>query len=276
MRRQKIFSWVIFAFFCVFLLIYLFPLFLVVLNSFKSYGEIMTNVLSFPENVSLDNLSKAFDMMQYPSAFLNTFIITFVGVCGIILLASTAGYKIARTQKRYASVMFFFLISPMMIPFQSFMIALVKVTKTLGMIGSVWGLSIVYWGLGVPMALFLYQGFVKGIPVQLDESASLDGCNQLQIFVYIIFPILKPVNATVIIINAMWIWNDFLLPLLLLGSNKSARTLQLSAYSFIGQYKMEWQNIMSGVILTVTPAVIIYLILQKHIIKGMVTGAVKG
>lgn len=276
MKKKKLGAWIIFGVLLIFLGFYLFPFYLVVINSFKGYGEIVANVLKLPESLDFSNFVESFKQMDYPRAFLNTFIVTALGTFGIVIIGSLAGYKISRTPSKTARIVFFLLIIPMMIPFQSFMISLVKVAKLLGLTGSVWGLSVIYWGLGAPMAIFLYRGFVKGIPRELDECAMLDGCNKLQTFVHVIFPILKPVNATVIVINAMWIWNDFLLPLLILSNNKGSKTLQLMAYTFIGQYKMEWQNIMSGVILTVVPSLLIYLFFQKHIIKGMVSGAVKG
>ena len=148
----------------------------------------------------------------------------------------------ARVKTRYSRFCFLFCIAPMMIPFQSFMLTLVKVATTLHINGKIWGLAIIYWGLGAPMSIFLYQGFAKGIPLELEESALIDGCNQFQLFTRIIFPMLKSCTATVTIINVMWIWNDFLLPLLMLGGRKSSKTLQLAAYSFMGQYKMEWQK----------------------------------
>jgi raffinose/stachyose/melibiose transport system permease protein len=163
-----------------------------------------------------------------------------------------------------------------MIPFHSFMIALVKVARTAHLTNSTWGLGIIYWGLGVPLSLFMYHGFVKTVPKELDESASMDGCSPLRAFFQVIFPLLRPVTVSVIVINAMWMWNDFLLPLLILSGAKESMTLQLAAYNFFGQYKIEWQNAMAGVLLTITPAIIFYLLLQRHIIKGMVAGAVKG
>lgn len=156
------------------------------------------------------------------------------------------------------------------------MITLVKISKSLHLLNSIWGLSVIYWGLGTPLSVFLYHGFVKGISTELDECAKIDGCTPFKAFVKIIFPLLKPVTSTVIIINAMWIWNDFLLPLLMLGSSKSNKTLQLAAYGFMGQYKMQWNNIMAGAILIIIPALIIYLIFQKNIIAGMVDGSIKG
>ena len=156
----------------------------------------------------------------------------------------------------------------MMIPFQSFMIALVKVARTLRLTKSVYGLGVIYWGLGVPLSLFMYHGFVKTVPRELDECALIDGSSSLSTFFAVIFPVLKPVTVSVIVLNAMWMWNDFLLPLLVLSGAKKSQTLQLAAYNFFGQYKIEWHFAMAGVLLTITPAVIFYLALQKHIIKA--------
>lgn len=236
----------------------------------------MTDVMSLPSAFTLDNIKNVFHDMKYPSYFLNTLIATVIGTLGIIVIASMGGYKMARVKTRYSRFCFLFCIAPMMIPFQSFMLTLVNVATTLHINGKIWGLAIIYWGLGAPMSIFLYQGFAKGIPLELEESALIDGCNQFQLFTRIIFPMLKSCTATVTIINVMWIWNDFLLPLLMLGGRKSSKTLQLAAYSFMGQYKMEWQNIMSAAILIIIPALILYLIFQKSIIKGVVAGAVKG
>jgi raffinose/stachyose/melibiose transport system permease protein len=275
-RKSRIIHAFIQLFLLVFLLIYLSPLFLVGINAFKSYQEIMTDVMSMPQHLTLENFKTVFTDMKYPSTFLNTLIVTVGGTAGIVIISSMAGYKMARVKTRYSRLMFLYCIAPMMIPFQSFMLTLVNVATILNINGKIWGLAIIYWGLGAPMAIFLYQGFAKGIPVELEESALIDGCNQFQLFTRIVFPMLKSSTATVIIINVMWIWNDFLLPLLILGGRKSSKTLQLAAYSFMGQYKMEWQNIMAAAILIIIPALIIYLIFQKYIIKGVVAGAVKG
>ncbi|KUO77330.1 MAG: sugar ABC transporter permease [Clostridia bacterium BRH_c25] len=258
------------------LIIMLAPLALIILGAFKTYSEIMTNAISIPERLSFQNFSNVFRDMNYPKAFLNTVLVTILGTLGIVIVGSLAGYKLSRTKTNLSYILFIFCIFPMMIPFQSYMIALVKISKSLHLINSIWGLSIIYWGLGSPLAIFLYHGFVKGIPKELDECASIDGCSQIKTFFKIIFPLLKPTTATVVVINAMWIWNDFLLPLLIIGTDKSNATLQLAAYGFMGQYKMQWNNIMAGAILIILPALVIYLIFQKHIIAGMVDGSVKG
>lgn len=275
-RKQNFTTILVTILLMIILVIYLLPLVLMITNSFKSYSQVMLDALSLPEAFTFDNFMKVFETMDYPKAFLNTFVITLVGVSGIIVIGSMAGYKLARTKTKLSKYVFLYCIMPMMIPFQSFMITLVQVSKGMHLTNSVLGITVVYWGLGAPMAIFLYQGFAKSIPLELEEAAIIDGCNQFQLFTKIIFPLLKSVTAAVVVVNAMWVWNDFLLPLLVLGTDKKNQTLQLAAYSFMGQYKMEWQNIMGAAILIIIPALVIYLIFQKHIIKGMIAGAVKG
>jgi raffinose/stachyose/melibiose transport system permease protein len=254
---------------------YLYPLFLVLINSFKTFSEITSNVLALPTRLVFENFTNAFRIMNYPQYFLNTLIATAVGVSGVVLVSSLAGYRLSRTKTRYSFVIFMILIAPMMIPFHSFMISLVKVAKELHLIGSPLGLGVLYWGLGASLALFMYHGAVKSVPQELDDCAMIDGASPLRAFFQIIFPLLQPVTVSVIVINTMWMWNDFLLPLLVLSGSKKSLTLQLTAYNFFGLYKVDWNYAMAGVLLTILPAIIFYLSLQRYIIKGMVAGAVK-
>lgn len=257
-------------------LFYLYPLFLVIINSMKTFSEVMTDVIALPSKINFENYAKAIQLMEYPRLFFNTLFVTVLGVAGVVLLSAMAGYKLSRTKTKYSWFVFILCIAPMMIPFQSFMIALVKVAKNLHLINTNYGLGVIYWGLGIPLALFMYHGFVKSIPIELDECATIDGCSPLRKFFSIIFPLLTPCTVSTIVINAMWMWNDFLLPLLILSGEQKYKTLQLAAYGFFGQYKVEWHLAMAGVMLTIIPAVIFYLFLQKYIMKGMVAGAVKG
>jgi raffinose/stachyose/melibiose transport system permease protein len=256
-------------------LVYIYPLLLVIINSFKTYEEITVNVIALPKKATLGNFINTWKLMDYPSLFFNTLIATALGVAGVVLISSLAGYKLSRTKTVFSWIVFIVLIAPMMIPFHSFMIALVKVARNLMLTKTPWGLGVLYWGLGAPLAVFLYHGFVKTIPKELDECALVDGVPPFCSFFYIIFPLLQPVTVSVIVINAMWMWNDFLLPLLILSGSKRSYTLQLAAYNFFGQYKIEWNFAMAGVLLTLIPAIILYIFLQKHIVKGMVAGAVK-
>jgi len=255
--------------------IFLGPLFLVVINSMKSFQEVVRDVVALPKTIMLENYAKAFELMQYPYLFFNTLTVTVIGVAGIILVSSLAGYKLSRTKSKASWIIFLVCIAPMMIPFHSFMISLVKVAKMMNLINSIYGLGVIYWGLGAPLAIFLYHGFVKTIPKELDECALIDGCPPFRAYFRIIFPLLKPVTVSVVVINMMWIWNDFLLPLLMLSGSQKSKTLQIAAYGFFGQYKIEWNYAMAGVLMTITPPVIVFLLLQKHIINGMVAGAVK-
>ena len=275
-KKSKALHGVIQLFLILFLLLYLSPLFLVGINAFKSYQEIMTDVMSLPSAFTLDNIKNVFHDMKYPATFLNTLIATVIGTLGIIVIASMGGYKMARVKTRYSRFCFLFCIAPMMIPFQSFMLTLVNVATTLHINGKIWGLAIIYWGLGAPMSIFLYQGFAKGIPLELEESALIDGCNQFQLFTRIIFLMLKSCTATVTIINVMWIWNDFLLPLLMVNSSNETKTLVLSAYTFVGQFNTQWHYAMAAMVLAVLPSIIIFIFLQKYIVEGVVAGAVKG
>ena len=256
-------------------LLYLYPLFLVIINSFKTYEEITVNVIALPKKPTLNNYIDTWKIMEYPPLFFNTLIATALGVAGVVLISSLAGYKLSRTKTAYSWIIFIVLIAPMMIPFHSFMIALVKVARNMRLTRTPWGLGVLYWGLGASLAIFLYHGFVKTIPKELDDCARIDGASPARTFFQVIFPLLQPVTVSVVVINAMWMWNDFLLPLLILSGSKRSYTLQLAAYNFFGLYKIEWNYAMAGVLLTLIPAIVFYLALQKHIIKGMVAGAVK-
>lgn len=259
----------------IFAILYLYPIILIIINSLKSFSEITTNVIALPHELKFENYANAFRLMEYPKLFLNTLIATGIGAGGVVLVSSLAGFKLSRTKTRLSWMMFIILIMPMMIPFHSFMISLVKVAKNMHLTGTPWGLGILYWGLGSPLALFLYHGFVKSVPRELDDCALIDGASPLRAFFQVIFPLLQPVTVSVIVINTMWMWNDFLLPLLVLSGSRKSLTLQLAAYNFFGLYKVEWHYAMAGVLLTIIPAVIFYLALQKHIIKGMISGAIK-
>jgi raffinose/stachyose/melibiose transport system permease protein len=256
-------------------LVYIVPILIILYNSIKSFSEISLNVLSLPTHVETLNFSKAFTLMSYPRLFKNTLIVTAGGTLGVILFSAMAGYKLSRSGTRISWYLFLLCIAPMMIPFQSFMIALVKVGRVAHLIGSDGGLAVIYWGLGAPLTVFLYHGFTKTVPRELDECATLDGCSTGRLFFQVIFPLLQPVTVSALVLNAMWMWNDFLLPLLMLSGSRESVTLQLAMYGFFDRYRTDWNYALAGVVLTITPAVIFFIALQKNIVKGMIAGAVK-
>lgn len=257
-------------------LLFLYPLFLAIFNSFKSFQEVMTDVIALPKHWTFANYSYVWKYINYPRLFLNNLVITVIGLIGIILVSSIAAYKLSRTKSRMSSIIYFLCIMPMLIPFQSIMLTVLKTARYLHLSDSTWGLGLLYWGFGAPLAVFIYHGFVKGIPKELDESAKIDGAGPFRLFFTIIFPLLKSVTTTIIIIDVMWIWNDFLLPLLMVNGSPSTKTLTLAAYTFVGQYTSDWQYAMTAMVMAVLPSIIVFIFLQKYIVKGVVAGAVKG
>ncbi|ALP36967.1 sugar ABC transporter permease [Paenibacillus sp. IHB B 3084] len=257
-------------------LLFLYPLFLAINNSFKSFAEVMTDVIALPKQLSLDNYVYVWKFINYPRLFLNNTIITVVGLAGIVLVSSIAAYKLARTKSKWSSAIYMLCIMPMLIPFQSIMLTVLRLAKDLHLADSTLGLGLLYWGFGAPLAVFIYHGFVKGIPNEIDESAKIDGASGFRLFFSVIFPLLKSVTATIVIIDVMWIWNDFLLPLLMVNGSPSTKTLTLAAYTFVGQYTSDWQYAMTAMVMAVLPSIVVFIFLQKYIVKGVVAGAVKG
>ncbi|MGN7765216.1 carbohydrate ABC transporter permease [Paenibacillus sp. 22594] len=254
----------------------LFPIYMGVLNSFKTDGELLNDVLAAPASFQFGNYAAAMDKINFWRSLGNTAVIAAVGLLGIILFSSMAGYKLSRTQGRLSRFLFSLFILSMLIPFHSTMITLTKITRELHVQGSIFGLGLIYIGLGVSFAIFLYHGFVKSIPRDLDEAAVMDGCGDFRLFFVVIFPLLLPITATNAILNLLWMWNDFLLPLLMLTDSDSY-TLLLSTNMLFGQYgNNDWSGILASLVMAMLPVIIFYLLLQKYILNGIADGAVKG
>ncbi|ETT59245.1 putative starch degradation products transporter permease amyC [Paenibacillus sp. FSL R7-277] len=257
-------------------LITLFPIYMGVLNSLKTEGDMMNNILAVPRQLEFGNYSDAFEKTNFLRSLGNTVAVAGTGLTGIILFSSMAGYKLSRTPGRLSTFLFNLFVLSMLIPFHSIMISLNRISMKLAVQGSTFGLGLIYIGLGVSMAIFLYHGFVKSIPRDLDEAAVIDGCGELRLFTTIIFPLLLPITTTVAILNLLWMWNDFLLPLLML-TDADQYTLLLSTNMLFGQYgNNDWSAILSSLVLTMLPVVVLYLLLQKYILNGIADGAVKG
>ncbi len=257
-------------------LIYVYPIFLMCINAVKPFGEVVTDVIKLPSRIEWENFSYVIEKMQYGKLFLNTVVITLIGIVGIILFSSLAAYILDRKKNKYTQIARTIITTPMLIPFQTIMISLLKVMTTIHFSGSKIGLGIQYWGFGIPMATFIFYNFMKTIPGEIDESAFIDGAGTFKTYRLVIFPLLKSVTFTVIVIDVMWIWNDFLLPLLMVNGSNDTKTLVLSAYSFVGQFNTQWHYAMAAMVLAILPSVIIFVFLQKYIVEGVVAGAVKG
>ncbi|MDR0758532.1 MAG: carbohydrate ABC transporter permease [Treponema sp.] len=257
-------------------LAYIYPVFLMAINSFKPFGEVVSNVIALPKVWAPGNYRTVMQKMNYPLLFCNTVIITVVGIGGIVFFSSLAAYILHRRKNRFTAFVRLFIITPMLIPFQTIMITLLKTMSVLHLAGSKAGLGVQYWGFGIPMAAFIYYNFMSTIPRELDESSYIDGAGTFHTFRVIIFPLLKTVTSTVVVLDVMWIWNDFLLPLLMVNRSNETKTLVLAAYTFVGQFNTEWHYAMTAMVLTVLPSVIFFILFQKNIIAGVVAGAVKG
>jgi len=274
-RRRKLGGALVHLLLIIGALFWLAPLLLALMNSFKTNGELLTNVLSLPQSLSFENYARTLDKMHYFRSLGNTVLLSDVSVTLIILFSSLAGWKLCRTKTRLSKFIFGLFVFSMLIPFSSIMIPIYRVILALKLKNSLLGLSLVYAGLGVSMAVFLYHGFVKGIPQELEEAAEMDGCGQLQVFRYMVFPLLKPITATVCITNVLWVWNDFLLPLIVISDNKKY-TLLLSTNTLFGQYSSDWTAILSALIIAALPVIVFYAFFQKQILRGISEGALKG
>jgi len=258
-----------------FALLFAFPLYLTVVNAFKSYDQVVLATTSWPQKLDFSNFITVWKQIQFPTVFMNSFIITVSSVLGILLFSSMTAYKLVRSPGWLSSILFFVILSAMIVPFQTMMVPLVKVAKDLHLINSIPGIIVIYLGFGTSMALFLFHGFIKGIPLELEDSAKIDGCSPIGVFFRIVFPLLTPITISVAILKTLQIWNDFLLPLLML-SGKNNQTIPLSYFIYFGEYVNQWHLALAAVVLSVLPVLIFYLFAQKYIIQGIMAGAVKG
>jgi raffinose/stachyose/melibiose transport system permease protein len=266
----------------------LFPFYLVVMNSFKRQADIVKDPVAF-QGVSFAQLQANLNSVIHNSnfnfwyAFGTSAIITVVSLVLLILFVCMAAWVISRNNKKpWAIAVYMTFIASMIIPFQVVMLPLLSTFRDVGkfvginMLQSVHGILFAYLGFGGAMTVFILTGFIKGIPYELEEAAAIDGCSPEGTFFKIIFPLLRPVITTVTILNGMWIWNDYLLPSLMLGQNGKIKTLPVAVQAFVGSYVKQWDLILSAALLAILPMIIVFLVGQKQIMSGMVEGAVKG
>jgi len=250
------------------------PFLLVVYNSVKPTREILENPLALPVIFNFTNFVMAFEKMRFFNAFVNSLIITTCSVLITTLFASMHAYSLVRNKWKINRVVFLIMVASMLIPFQAIMIPLVSIYGTIGFFNSKISLIYMYLGFGASMAVFIYHGFIKSIPLELEEAAMIDGCSKYYTFFKVVRPLLKPATMTIAILNILWIWNDFLLPSLVLIAAEQ-RTLPLSVFIFFGTYTVDYGLLMAGLMMTILPIIVIYIIFQKYIIQGVMQGAIK-
>ena len=278
-KKKKITKALSMAGLIVIFIAYMFPFIMVVINSLKQKRDIIKSPFSWLftiKGLSFDNFVKAFTQMDFLNAFKNSLFVTVSATVLVTLLASMLAYYIVRHKNWISNSTFALMVASMIIPFQAIMIPLVSIYGgTLGVLNHRLTLIFMHTGFSMAMSVFMFHGFIKGnIPIALEEAAYIDGCTHTQTFFGIVFPLLRPIISTMVILNALAFWNDFLLPSLVL-TDKKLLTLPLSTYSFYGTYSADYGTIMAGLLLCVIPILILYVVLQKQIINGVVAGAVK-
>jgi raffinose/stachyose/melibiose transport system permease protein len=282
-------------------IVFMIPFFLVLINSMKETSFEVTNyplVIPPLKNISVlfDNVKEIWTSpnINYRSSFFASTVITVFSLGFITLFSSMAAWVLVRTKTKTSAIIFLLFVSAMVIPFQVVMFPLVTWFAAIGrfvskellpligingvkfsLLRSYTGMIFAYIGFGAPLSIFLFHGFIKSIPKELEEAATIDGCNRVQLFSKIILPILKPIYVTVLILNGIWIWNDFLLPLLILGKGNDIQTIPLAVANFVGAFVKEWDLILTAALMAMIPIIILFLFAQKHIIKGMVEGSIK-
>lgn len=285
MRAQKIRTGIAEVVGIILTVIILAPFFLVVVNSAKSSGDIVLSPISLPANWGqlFTNLINVINNQNfsYWNSFFSSLLITVVSLVLLTLFSSMSAWVLVRNKTKWSNFIFMLFVSAMVIPFQVVMLPLLstfrQTSEFLGiqMLQSYKGIIFAYLGFGGSMSVFILHGFVKGIPYELEEAAWIDGCSPEGTFFRVIFPLLKPVQVTVLILNGIWIWNDYLLPSLMLGLNGNIKTLPVAVSSFVGSYVKQWDLILSAALLAMIPIIILFLFAQKQIIQGMVDGAIK-
>jgi raffinose/stachyose/melibiose transport system permease protein len=285
MTRGKITGWWLEVLGIVLFLAVLFPFFIVLISAAKDPFEITQHPLGLPANWS--NLAKNIayiwtdDNIRYQSSFFASLLVTVGSLLLLTVLSSQAAWALVRDRSKLSSGVFLLFVSAMVIPFQIVMLPLVSWFRTIydvtgiKLLREYAGMFLAYVGFGSALSIFMYHGFIKGIPLELEEAAQIDGYNHFQVFYKIIFPILTPIHVTVMILNGIWIWNDYLLPLLVLGKGTVLMTVPLAVSTFAGAYVKQWNLIMTAILMAMIPVVIAFLLAQKYIIKGMVAGSIK-
>lgn len=276
-KKKKLTKGIIYTILSLISFLVLAPLVFLLINSFKGQADIINYPLLFPYSWDPKYLIIAFEKVRYFQAFLITMAITISSVTLLVMVSSLSAWVMVRNKTKASGALLLMFTAAMLVPFQSVMYPLLRLFENMGLKNS-FGLVLMYGGFGLSFSVFLYHGFIKSIPASLEEAALIDGANIFQMFFRVIFPLLKSTTVTVIILNSMWIWNDYLLPFLVIG-NKPNKTLTLELYFArltAGQYGNPWELIFPAVLLSIIPIIIVFLLLQKYIVKGIADGAVKG
>jgi len=254
-------------------LLFVIPLFVLVNLSLRPQFQLV-DPLKLELPLTLENYRTAWHEAALGSAIVDSAVIAVVSVVIVVVISSLAAYPLARSTARWSKWTFGLFMLGLLLPFQLALLPLYTTMRDLHLIGSLWGLILFYSGLQMPFSIFLYTAFLRVLPRDYEEAAVLDGCNPFQAFRRVVFPLLRPVTGTVVILNLIFIWNDFLTPLLYL-SGSDHQTIPVAIYTFVGQYTSNWQLLFAGLVMGIAPILFVYFAMQRHIIRGF-TGGLKG
>jgi raffinose/stachyose/melibiose transport system permease protein len=254
--------------------VFLFPVYALITLSLKSPSQIADSPLSPPTSPTFHNFGNAWSSASLGSALVNSTIITALSLLLLIVIGSTGAYYLARCVRGLGYSLYVLFLLGIILPFQLGMIPLYKLVDDLGWLGTYQGMILFYTGIQMPFTVFLYTGFIRALPPDYAQAALIDGCNHRQAFTRIVFPLLRPITGTVIILNAVFIWNDFFTPLLYLGGS-GKETVPVAVFSFVGQYVSDYGLVFAGLVLAALPILIVFLLLQRYVIKGF-AGGLKG
>lgn len=255
-------------------LVYAFPLYLLAVLSFKTPNEVAQSPLSPPDSLYLANYQEAWVSASLGSALLNSVTVTGLSVLTLVIVGSLGAYSIARLPGRVSNALYLLFVLGIILPFQLGLIPLYQMMRDADLIGTYTSLILFYGGWQLPATVFLYTGFIRALPVDYEQAAMVDGATQLQAFRKIVFPLLRPITGTVIVLNGILIWNDFLAPVLYVGGTTQA-TVPIAVFSFVGQYGAQWGLVFAGLVISILPMLLIYFMLQRYLIRGFTSG-VKG
>lgn len=279
MKREKIINKILAVFFTILSLAWIYPMVMILMNSFKEETTITTSTafdfVTSENSAGFANYIAALEKQGFLAAFGYSLVITITSVALILVCCSMCAWFIVRVKNRISNILYYLFVFSMVVPFQMLMFTLSNMANTLGF-NTPFNICFIYLGFGAGLAVFMFAGFVKTIPLEIEEAATIDGCNPLQTFFHVVLPIMKPTYISVGILETMWVWNDYLLPYLVLDRTKY-QTIPILIQYFRGGYgKVEMGPMFACIMMVIIPIVIMYLLCQRYIIDGVVSGAVKG
>lgn len=256
-------------------LLFIYPVLFALISAFKSNGDILKNPIAFPTTLYVQNFKELFSQSDFGTAIMNSAILTVVSEFLIVCIVPMAAYGIERRKSKITELIYIFFLTGMMIPFHLYMFPLFREMKMFGIFGTMVGPIVCYISGSIAFGCLLYCSFLKGIPLEIEEAAMIDGCTPFQTFWRVTFPLLTPCTGSMIILNGLGIWNDYLMPYLVLPSNK-AKTITVEIAAFVGQYTARWDIVFAGTVISIVPALIIFCLFQRYFVKGITAGAAKG